>query len=299
MNGFTGFTKASIQTNGIDLSVLCGGSGPPLILLHGFPQNHRCWERVVGDLASRHLCIVPDLRGYGDSSCPADDAEHITYSKRTMARDIIGLMDAMDIRRCSVVGHDRGARVTYRLALDHPDRIDRIVIVEVVPTGEFWRSWNADIALAGYHWTFLAQPSPLPETLINANPRFFIDWTLASWTASGSCKVFGSDALASYRDQMANPRRVAAMCADYRAGATSDRRLDDADKLQGRRIQAPVKFVWSRSGFPARTGDPLGIWQPWCRELAGECVSECGHFMMEENPTGFLRACHFLLADSE
>ena len=291
MTGFSGFSSTRIQTNGTELSVHSGGHGPPLILLHGFPQNHLCWEKVVGDLAQRFRCIVPDLRGYGNSATPPDDAQHFTYSKRNMAQDIVGIMDAMGIKRALFAGHDRGARVAYRLALDHPERVERVLIVEVVPTGEFWRIWNAEIALAGYHWTFLAQPAPIPETLIGGDPVFFVDRTLASWTANGNCGAFGSEALSSYRDQMCQPKRVAAMCADYRAGATTDRKIDEADKLRRRKIGAPLKFVWSEGGFPSKAGDPLSIWRHWSRDVVGECVPDCGHFMMEENPDGFLSAC--------
>ena len=296
MTGFSGFSRTDIETNGTRLSVHTGGNGPPLVLLHGFPQNHMCWEKVIGDLAERFNCIVPDLRGYGGSACPPDDSGHFAYSKRNMARDIVGMMDALGIEQSAFVGHDRGARVTYRLALDHPRRVARIVIVEVVPTEEFWRRWNAEIALAGYHWTFLAQPAPLPETLIGSNPKYFVERTVASWTAAGNCDAFGREALNSYISQMMDPERVAAMCSDYRAGATTDRRIDEADILAGRKILAPVKFVWSEVGFPSTTGDPLGIWRSWCEDLAGECVPDCGHFMMEENPAGFLKACTDFLA---
>ena len=299
MTGFSGFKEIRIKTNGTEISVHTGGSGPPLVLLHGFPQNHLCWGKVAADLAQRFLCIVPDLRGYGNSACPADDSGHFAYSKRNMARDIVGVLDALGIGRALIAGHDRGARVAYRLALDHPARVNRIVIVEVVPTVEFWRRWNAEVALAGYHWTFLAQPAPLPETLIRSDPTFFADWTLSDWTASGSLDVFSPDTLTSYRDQMNRPERVAAMCADYRAGATTDRMLDEEDRQQGRRIDAPLKFLWSECGFPSKAGDPLAIWRNWCRELEGECVPDCGHFMMEENPGGFLKACTGFLAGGE
>ena len=291
MTGFEAFKRTRVRTNDTELAVYVGGSGPPLVLLHGFPQNHRCWEKVIDDLAISFLCIVPDLRGYGDSACPADDAEHFAYSKKNMARDIVGMLDDLGIQKARFAGHDRGARVTYRLALDHPDQVERLVIVEVVPTGEFWKCWNADVAMGGYHWTFLAQRAPLPETLIASDPRFFADWTLASWTADGSCGAFSSEALQSYRTQMAAPAKVAAMCADYRAGATQDRRTDELDMKSGRKIQAPVKFIWSEIGFPSRTGDPLGIWRRWSDNLVGESVGGCGHFMMEENPGGFIAAC--------
>ncbi len=298
MSAIPGFKHFRLVANGVEMSFHIGGSGPDVILLHGFPQNHMCWAEVAPRLAGCLRCIVPDLRGYGDSSIPPDDADHAAYSKRNMARDIIGLMDGLGIHRARIVGHDRGARVAYRMALDHPSRVERLAIVEVVPTAEFWRRWDADLAINGYHWTFLAQPHPLPERLIAADPEFFVRQTLASWTGSGSLDRFSPAALKSYIAQMQNPERVAAMCADYRAGATTDRRIDEMDITDGNRIEAPVRFVWSEAGFPARTGDPLGIWNSWCNELTGESVADCGHFMMEENPEGFLNAVTgFLEAD--
>jgi len=189
-----------------------------------------------------------------------------------------------------MIGHDRGARVAYRMALDHPGRIDRLGIVEIVPTGDFWAAWTAELALKAYHWTFLAQPAPLPEALIAADGPGYIDRTLASWTRAGDLSAFAPEALASYRGQAADPARVAAMCNDYRAGATIDRDLDKADRAAGRQITAPLRFVWAQNGFPARTGDPLGIWRRWAKDVTGTEISGCGHFAMEEAPEAFLAA---------
>ena len=279
-----------IASKSIGINVHIVGSGPPLILLHGFPQNHRCWAPMMPALCQHYRCVMPDLRGYGDSDTPADDAQHTTYSKRVMALDIVNLMDKLEISCAPVIGHDRGARVAYRLALDHPERISRLVIIEIVPTGDFWRAWTAELSIAAYHWSFLAQPQPFPETLIGAAPQAFADWTLARWTSGRTLSPFRDDALASYRRQMASPAHVAAMCADYRAGATTDRVEDDADRAAGRRIDVPVHFLWSEGGFPAKTGDPLGIWKIWCHTLSGQCVGGCGHFMMEENPSAVAAA---------
>ena len=286
-SGIPGFTQSRIATNGIHLSVHQGGAGAPLILLHGYPQNHMCWHRVAPELAKHFRVIVPDLRGYGDSDCPPDDAEHTAYSKREMARDIVGLMDALGIERAAILGHDRGARVTYRLALDPPERVRRIGIIEVVPTGDFWASWNAELALASYHWTFLAQPAPMPETLISADPVGYIDHTLRSWTLEKSLEVFAADALEAYRAQARDPARIHAMCADYRAGASTDRQIDDADRAAGRTLPCPMKFLWGETGFPARTGRPAALWAHWATEMEDmSCVS--GHFAMEENPRAVL-----------
>ncbi|RMH49564.1 MAG: alpha/beta hydrolase [Alphaproteobacteria bacterium] len=282
-SGIPGFSATRIDTGEVELSVHRGGSGAPVVLLHGFPQNHMCWARVAPALAERFHVIVPDLRGYGDSDCPPDDGEHSVYAKRTMARDVVGLLDALGMDAAGILGHDRGARVAYRLALDHPDRVRRLGIIEVVTTADLWRAWDADLAISAYHWTFLAQPAPLPERLIGCDPVGFIEWTLASWTLEGDLSPFSADALASYRRQAADPARIAAMCADYRAGATFDRALDEADRSAGRRIAAPLRFLWSPGGFPAATGDPAGLWRAWADDVTDRsCTS--GHFVPEENP---------------
>lgn len=299
MTGIGGFTQGRIEGEALSLAYQRSGHGTPLILLHGFPQNHLCWEAVAPVFARQFDVIVPDLRGYGNSDAPPDDPDHTTYSKRTMAGDIVNLMDALGIERAHVLGHDRGARVAYRLALDHPTRIDRLGIIEILPTLEYWDAFDAALGMAIYHWTFLAQPAPLPERLIGHDPVFFIDHCLRSWTREKTLDVFSPAALGSYRRQAADPLRLAAMCADYRAGATTDHLLDKADRDAGRMIEAPLHFLWAESGFPARAArssvadgadfDPAATWRRWARQVtASSCVS--GHFVMEENPEAVLRA---------
>jgi haloacetate dehalogenase len=285
----SGFRQSFVETNGIRLSVHRAGAGTPLILMHGYPQTHMAWEKVAPALAERFDVIVPDLRGYGDSDAPADDADHLTYAKREMARDIVGMMDGLGIGRAHVLGHDRGARVTYRLAIDHPDRVLRLGIIEAVPTGDFWASWTPELALKAYHWTFLAQPAPLPERMILADGPGYVDWTLASWTKACDLSPFSPTALAAYRAQASDPARVAAMCADYRAGAGIDRALDEADRQAGRRIAAPLHFAWSEAGFPARSGDPLSCWTTWACEVTGAEIPGVGHFAMDEAPETVIR----------
>ncbi len=282
-----GFERRMVDVGDVRLSVHRAGNGVPLILLHGFPQNHACWAPVAPALADHFDVIVPDLRGYGESDAPPDDAGHSVYSKRQMARDVVRLMDALGLERAHVLGHDRGARVTYRMALDHPDRVDRLGIIEIVPTGDFWAAWNAELALAAYHWTFLAQPAPLPERMIDADPVAYIDWTLGSWTEGRGLDPFPAEALEGYRAQAREPARIAAMCADYRAGATYDREADEADRRIGHRIAAPLMFLYARRGFPARTGRPGALWRGWADDVAtAECDS--GHFVPEENPRAVL-----------
>ena len=290
MSDIEGFTQSRVATNGITLSVHRAGAGMPLILLHGYPQNHMCWHKIAPSLATEFDVIIPDLRGYGDSDIPAADPENRNYSKREMALDIVGMMDSLGIERAHILGHDRGARVSYRFALDHPHRLDRLGIIEIVPTGDFWNAWSAELALKAYHWTFLAQPAPLPERMINADGVAYIDWTLASWTHAQSLDAFSEAALSSYRAQAANPVRVAAMCNDYRSGATFDRALDEADRARGAKITAPLRFVWAAGGFPAQSGDPLGIWRAWADDVSGVELPDCGHFAMEEVPDAVLDA---------
>ncbi len=284
-----GFASGRTDTGEVTLAWRRGGDGPPLIALHGYPQTHLCWSRVAPALAARFDLILPDLRGYGGSDAPPDDAGHTAYSKRRMAADIVGLMDALDLPRAHILGHDRGARVAYRLGLDHPARVDRLGLIEIVPTSEMWAAWTAELALASYHWTFLAQPAPLPERLIGGDPAAYLDRTLAAWSGTGDLAPFPAPALAAYRAQMADPARVAAMCADYRAGAGTDRRIDVADRAAGRRIATPLRYLYGAQGFPARTGDPVATWRRWA-ELVTARTCDSGHFVMEEAPEAVLDA---------
>jgi haloacetate dehalogenase len=204
-----------------------------------------------------------------------------------MARDIVALMDTLGLKRANLLGHDRGARVTYRTALDHPDRVDRIGIIEIVATGDFWDAWNAELALAAYHWTFLAQPAPLPERMIGADPEAYVEWTLASWTRERSLSIFAEAALEGYRAQVRDAARIAAMCADYRAGVTTDREADAADRRIGHRIAAPLMFLYAADGFPSHTGKPGALWRAWGEDVA-TATCESGHFVPEENPQAVL-----------
>jgi len=282
-----GFARQAVTLPDITLSVQQAGQGAPLILLHGYPQNGMCWSRVAPVLAQDFHVIIPDLRGYGQSDAPPDDAAHTTYSKRRMAQDIADLMAVLGLPSAHVLGHDRGARVAYRLALDHPDRVRRLGIIEIVPTADFWAAWSAELALSAWHWTYLAQPAPMPERMIGADPRAWTDHILTGWTLGRSMEVFPPDALESYRAQAEVPARVHAMCADYRAGATTDRRADLATQASGQRIVAPLAYLWGEHGFPARTGDPLGIWRRWAASVQGNACAS-GHFVMEEHPQAVL-----------
>jgi haloacetate dehalogenase len=284
-----GFVQTRMDCGAVTLSVHRAGAGVPLILLHGFPQTHVAWARVAPELARKFDVIVPDLRGYGDSDAPPDDAGHTVYSKRTMARDIAGLMDALGLPAAHVLGHDRGARVAYRLALDAPERVNRLGIIEVLPTADYWARFDAGLGMAIWHWTFLAQPAPLPERMIGADPVGFVEMMLDRWTQAGTRDALPPASVAAYRAQIADPLRVAALCADYRAGATTDRADDESDRAEGRRIAAPLHFLHAEHGFPARTGIAATAWQDWAdRVTTSACAS--GHFVMEENPQAVLDA---------
>jgi len=248
-----------------------------------------CWEKVAPQLARHHDVIIPDLRGYGESEAPPNVSGNITYSKRTMAKDIANLLTELAIHRANILGHDRGARVAYRFALDHPERIDKLGIIEIVPTADFWASWTPDLAIAAYHWTFLAQPAPLPERMIGADPVAYLDWTLAQWTLRKSLDTFSPAALRSYRKQVQDPARVHAMCSDYRAGASFDRELDTKDKSAGKQILAPIRLLCSTHGFPAKSGNVIDVWHGWAQQVEAS-VCDAGHFVMEENPQAVLAA---------
>lgn len=294
---FPGYETRSVSIGDQRISAHIGGNGTPLLLLHGYPQNHATWRRLAVPLARNFTCVIADLPGYGSSSIPADDPDHESFSKRRMAAVLMSAMASLGYATFSVIGHDRGARVAYRIALDHPATIRRVVIIEIIPTSDMWEAFNAEMAMKAYHWSFLAQPFPLPETLIAGDPVFFLEWTLRSWAKGNCLDIFDSRSLQSYREQIRDPARVHAMCEDYRAGATIDRRLDLSDKARGAKIRAPLLFIWSKLGFPAATGEPLGLWKAWTHKLSGAEV-DSGHFMPEENPDALLAAAvPFLNAD--
>jgi haloacetate dehalogenase len=283
---FPGFAERRIEAAaGIAIYVRIGGSGPPLLLLHGYPQTHAMWHRMAPELARRCTLVIPDLRGYGASSAPPGDEAHETYAKRAMARDCLTLMRELGHPRFMVAGHDRGGRVAYRLALDHPEAVAALIPVDIVPTAEVWRRLTADSAVKGYHWQFLAQPFPLPETLIVKDPLYYLEHTLMSWAGPRDLSPFSPGALAHYHALVQDPARVHAFCEDYRAGAGIDRRLDEADLAAGRRIACPTLLLHGQY----LRGNPLEVWRAWCTAVTAATVTS-GHFLAEENPTDTLAA---------
>ena len=288
MSDFAGFAAHDLAVGEATIFARVGGSGPPLLLLHGYPQSHVMWARVAADLAARFTVVAADLRGYGRSSAP-ESQKGERYSKRVMATDVIAAMSVLGHQRFAVAGHDRGGRVAYRLALDHPEKVTKIAVLDIVPTWEMWAGMDAARAMAVYHWMFLAQPEPLPETLINAAAVAYLETTLASWTGDHSLKSFAPIALEAYRAAFRDPARVHATCEDYRAGATIDRALDDADRGSGRKITAPLLALWGTKGIPAKGESPLDVWRRWAVDVHGEGI-ECGHFLPEEAPEATARA---------
>jgi haloacetate dehalogenase len=273
---FEGFELDRIDVGEAGLRVRHGGSGPPLLLLHGHPQTHAMWHLVAPQLAEEHTVVAPDLRGYGESSKPPTRPDHEPYSKRAMARDAVALMRALGFDRFAVAGHDRGARVAYRLALDHPECVEKLAVLDVIPTGETWRRADRRFMLAWWHWAFLAQPAPLPETLIGADPD--------GYYFGGDRSLFHPEALADYLASARVPETIHAMCEDYRAGATYDFELDEADRAEGRRIACAVLVLWgARSDLGELIGDPLAIWRGWADDVRGRAL-DCGHYVAEEAP---------------
>ena len=282
MSEFAGFATHEIELGEATIFARSAGSGPPLLLIHGYPQSHLMWARVAPALVAKHTVVAMDLRGYGRSSAPASQNGE-RYTKRVMAKDAVALMDALGFETFSVAGHDRGGRVAYRLALDHPQVVTKIATLDIVPTWEMWAGMDAARAMQVYHWMFLAQPAPLPETLISAAPDFYIDQKLASWCGDKSLRAFSPAALKAYRAAFHDPARVHASCEDYRAGATIDRALDAADRAAGRKIAAPLLALWGAKGIPAAGEDPLSVWRRWADDVRGAGI-EAGHFLPEEAP---------------
>jgi len=273
---FEGFQLSQVQTDEVSLRVRHGGSGPPVLLLHGYPETHMMWAKAAEGLARDFTVVCPDLRGYGGSTKPPSSDDHETSSKRAMARDAIAVMRHFGFERFDVAGHDRGGRVAYRLALDHPQAVRRVSILDIIPTGEVWARADRRFALGYWHWPFLAQPHPFPETLIAGDPETFFHFrSLAA--------VVDPEALADYRAAAARPEVVHAMCEDYRAGAGFDRLLDAADRDLGRRIACPVQVLWGAKGALAAWYDTLAVWREWADDVRGQSL-DCGHFIPEEKP---------------
>ncbi len=275
-----GFTVERRRVNGIDLNVRHGGKGTPLLLLHGFPQTHAIWHRIAPRLAEHHYLLMPDLRGYGDSDKPASTSDHAPYSKRTMALDVVELMRSFGFERFFACGHDRGGRVAHRLALDHPRAVARLMLLDISPTRTMYERTTREFATLYYHWFFLIQPEPLPETLIGADPGFYLRTKLGGWGSAGT-SFFDPRALAEY-ERCFTPTAIHAMCEDYRAAASIDLQHDRED--ENRRIECPLRVLWGERGVVHRLFAPLADWQAMSKLPVSGGTTPTGHYIAEEAP---------------
>ena len=280
---FPGYASEWINTSGGRIFARTGGNGPPLLLLHGYPQTHVMWHRVAPLLDQHFTLIIPDLPGYGWSDVPRSDADHTPYTKRAMAQVMIEVMGKFGHAQFALAGHDRGGRVAYRLALDNPGRLSRLAVLDILPTYEYWARMDRAYALKIYHWAFLAQPEPLPETLIGGDPDAFLKNALVSWSNAKSLDVYDPRALAHYLTAFRDPLRIHASCEDYRAGAHADFEQDKADRDAGRKITVPLLALWGGAAIAAAAAPPLAVWQEWGTKVSGAAI-DFGHFMAEENP---------------
>ncbi len=286
---FEGFTLDRIDTGEAVLKVRHGGSGPPVLLLHGHPRTHATWHRVAPLLARHYTVACPDLRGYGASSKPPTTPDHEPYSKRAMARDGLALMRALGHERFAVVGHDRGAYVAFRLAMDHPAAVSRLAVLDAVPIGEALARCTAHFAARWWHWFFLGQTDKPAERVICADPD--------AWYR-GTREQMGAEAWQDYQRAIHDPATAHAMCEDYRAGLGIDRAHDDVDQRAGRRLACPTLVVWAtQDDLEDLYGDVLGVWRAWANDLQGRAL-DCGHHMAEEAPEELSAALHVFLTEA-
>jgi haloacetate dehalogenase len=288
---FDDFALRMVETADQHFRVRVGGGGAPVLLLHGHPQTHLMWHRVAPALAERFALVIPDLPGYGRSTGRASTHDSSAHSKRTMARDLVALMRELGYERFAVAGHDRGGRVAYRMALDHPTRVARLAVLDIVPTADMWRYAERDGKAFGarnWHWFFLARPVDLPEQVILAAPeRFYF---------TGDTGIFAPEALADYYASVAEPTTVHAMCEDYRAGAGIDDQLDEADRAARRRITCPVLALWSAREELPRWFDVLEVWRTWADDVRGHGI-DSGHYLAEEAPDAVASALAAFLSN--
>jgi haloacetate dehalogenase len=290
---FEGFERERITTSGTEINFVRGGEGPPVLLLHGYPQTHAMWHLVAPALAEDFTVVVADLRGYGDSSKPFGDEDHSTYSKRAMAADQASVMDSLGFDSFAVVGHDRGGRVAHRMALDYPERVRMLAVLDIVPTRHVFETVGKDLATDYYHWFFLIQPYDLPETLIGGNPSYYLRKKLGGWGAS--LDGFFLEALAEY-ERCFDAATIHASCEDYRAAASIDLVHDETDREAGRKIECPLLALWGGRGIVEKTYDVEAVWRDYATDARGGPI-DAGHYLAEEcseettrELRGFLRA---------
>ena len=295
---FIGFKEKRVSVTDAEIYLKIKGNGPPVMLLHGYPQTHMCWHHVAPVLSKSYTVICPDLRGYGASSIPKSDMNHVAYSKRIMGQDMLDVMISLGFSKFYLVGHDRGARVAFRLALDHPDRILKFVSLDVIPTINTWEGISRARSIDAFHWSFLAQPRPFPEKLIANNSSFFFDWLIHNWAAPGF--QFNTTAINHYKSAFSRPKSIHAACEDYRAGANLDVQHDLVDRQKKKRLQCPVLCLWGNKRSLSGSMDglsPIEIWKLWADNVQGGPV-DCGHFLPEEAPDDVNHWLHSFLGDA-
>jgi haloacetate dehalogenase len=275
---FPGFERKRVAVPGAEIAAVIGGSGPPLLLLHGFPESLAMWHRVAPALAERFTVIAADLRGYGESSVPASAPDHAPYSFRVMAADQVALMLALGFEKFLVCGHDRGARTTHRMALDHPQRVIAAAILDILPTLYHYENVNRAFATGYYHWFFFIQPFDFPERLIGANADYFLERTFGR---IGRKDAIDPRAMECYARAFRDPARLHAMMEDYRAGASIDLEHDRADR--GRKLSCPAMVLWGEKGVVGRNFDVLSVWRDFAEDLRGQALP-CSHYLPEEAP---------------
>jgi haloacetate dehalogenase len=282
---FTGFELRDVETSRGTVRARVGGAGPPVLLLHGYPQTHLMWHAAAPLLAERFTVVAADLPGYGGSFRPPPSEDHAAHSKRALAADLVDAMAQLGHATFAVAGHDRGGRVGYRMALDHPDVVTRLAVLDIVPTGEVWRRADRTFARGYWHWAFLALPAPLPERLIGGDPQAFFDLHVRAGIGLGAAPGrYPPEVLDAYRRLLDDPATVEAMCEDYRAGASVDVEHDDADREAGRHIACPVLVLWAaHAALPLFYGDVLAVWRPWAPDVRGEAL-DATHFLAEDRP---------------
>ncbi len=282
---FPKFVTQKIKLADVGLHTRIGGSGPPLLLLHGYPQTHVMWHKVAPALASHFTVICPDLRGYGDSDAPASDRLHLTYAKRTVAQDLIALMDQLGFDSFMAAGHDRGGRVLHRLLLDYPDRVSRAAVLDIVPTRHIFETINQQMATIYEHWFFLIQPEGFPERLIGNDPDYYLTTKLHRWSADSS--AFTPAAMAEYLRCFRRPAVIHGTCEDYRAAASIDLETDRADLDQ--KVECPLLVLWGEKGAMEKHYDVLQVWRDYAVQIWGKTLP-CGHFLPEEAPAETIQA---------
>jgi len=282
---FEGFEAGEHEVNGVQIFARRGGraGAPALLLLHGFPQTHALWQRVARALAPQFQLVLPDLRGYGDSSKPRGEPDHANYSKRTMAADMAALMRSLGHERYFVCGHDRGGRVAHRLALDHADAVAKLAVLDIVPTVDVYAATDMQLATAYYHWFHLIQPSPLPELMIGADARHYLRAKLGGWGAKGLTHI-EPEALAEYERCFFRPEAIHAMCEDYRAAASIDLVHDNASRAASEKVRCDLLALWGERGVVQRLFEPLRLWQAQCAGTVSGRAVPAGHFIPEELP---------------